>query len=72
MKRIEVIVRDIKTFSHCKPKVLDFTIEGAPEDLRVVLDALRQKFLAPQYGFNLRSEETIYHPLNPDLTIATA
>ena len=72
MKRIQVIVRDVKSFSDCKPMQISFTIQGDVRDLKVVLKAVKHKFPAPQYGFELTSEETIYHALNPDLSITTA
>ncbi len=70
-KRIQVIVRD-DSFQHCRPKVLDFTIEGAAEDIKTVLHEVKLKFSEPMYKMELTSEETIYHSLKPDLTIATA
>jgi len=72
MKRIQVIVRDIQRSAHCKPKVLDFTIEGAHEDLSIVLGAVEMEFPTRQYEMELTSEETIYHALNPDLSITKA
>jgi hypothetical protein len=72
MKRIKVEVRDVKSFTDCKPLQLRFTIEGADEDLKVVLASLRVKYPEPQYGTELISEWRGYHLLNPDLSIMKA
>ncbi len=72
MKRINVVIRDVSISEHCRPKVLDFTIEGAPEDIKVVLHEVSLKFGEPMYSTELLSEETIHHVLKPDLTKKTS
>ena len=69
MKRVHVEVRDVQNSKDCKPKVLDFIIEGAVEDLRVVLDSLRLKYPEPQYKMDLTSEWKGYTLLKPNLMV---